>query len=221
MGVHRYTPPHAEEALKATSALADFILVPTRPAILDLRAIADTVGLVRGKPAAIVLNSCAAGKGVAEAGIVAEAPEGASSLWRPDLPGRHHPARRLFPCAHRRASRDRVRARGEGRYRDPSAVGLAMPKREPLNVDDYASRVEAPEPPDTPAPVQAPTAAAPTVNAPDDAQPMATLYCRCPLPIADRLKRMALERTIGKRKRTTQNDLILEAVQRFLDAEGF
>jgi hypothetical protein len=66
VGVHRY-PPHAEEALKATSALADFILIPTRPAIRDLRAIADTVGLERGKPAAIVLNSCPAGKGAASA----------------------------------------------------------------------------------------------------------------------------------------------------------
>jgi chromosome partitioning protein len=44
------TPPHAEEALKATSALTDFILIPTRPAILDLRAIADTVGLVQASP---------------------------------------------------------------------------------------------------------------------------------------------------------------------------
>ncbi len=93
-----------------------------------------------------------------------------------------------------------------------------MPKREPLNVEEYANRVDAPEPPP---PTQATTPAAPSVNAPDDAQPMATLYCRCPLPMADRLRRMALERTIGKRKRTTQNDLILEAVQRFLDAEGF
>lgn len=80
------TPPHAEEALKATSALADFILIPTRPAILDLRAIADTVGLVRGKPAAIVLNSCPAGKGVAEAGIVAEARKALQAYGLPICP---------------------------------------------------------------------------------------------------------------------------------------
>jgi hypothetical protein len=99
-----------------------------------------------------------------------------------------------------------------------------MPKREPLNVDDYASRVDAPElteAPEPAPPAQPAQRPAPPANASDDAQPMATLYCRCPLPMADRLRRMALERTIGKRKRTTQNDLILEAVQRFLDAEGF
>jgi hypothetical protein len=96
-----------------------------------------------------------------------------------------------------------------------------MPKREPLNVEEYANRVEAPEPPETPASAQPAPRTTPSVSAADDAQPMATLYCRCPLPMADRLRRMALERTLGKRKRTTQNDLILEAVQRFLDAEGF
>lgn len=98
-----------------------------------------------------------------------------------------------------------------------------MPKREPLNVDDYASRVDAPEQPEAPEPtlVRSAPKATPPAKADDDAQPMATLYCRCPLAMADRLRRMALERTIGKRKRTTQNDLLLEAVERFLDAEGF
>ena len=67
------TPPHAEEALRIVCAASDFILIPARPAILDLRAIADTVALVNGKNAVIVLNSCPPRRGFAEAGIVTEA----------------------------------------------------------------------------------------------------------------------------------------------------
>jgi chromosome partitioning protein len=67
------TPPHAEEALRTVCAASDFILIPARPAILDLRAIADSVALVNGKNAVIVLNSCPSRRGFAEAGIVTEA----------------------------------------------------------------------------------------------------------------------------------------------------
>src|SRR5512147_141230 len=42
------TPPRHEEALRAVCAVSDFILIPARPGILDLRAIADTVELVNG-----------------------------------------------------------------------------------------------------------------------------------------------------------------------------
>ena len=58
------TPPRHEEALRAVCAVSDFILIPARPGILDLRAIADTVGLVDSKAAAIVLNSCPPGQGI-------------------------------------------------------------------------------------------------------------------------------------------------------------
>jgi hypothetical protein len=67
------TPPRHEEALRAVCAVADFILIPARPGILDLRAIADTVGLVDSKPAVIVLNSCPPNRGFGEASVVSEA----------------------------------------------------------------------------------------------------------------------------------------------------
>jgi hypothetical protein len=51
-------------------------------------------------------------------------------------------------------------------------------------------------------------------------EPQATLYCRCPLSLAVRLRTLAFERSRGKRKRVTQNDLLIEAVERFLNAEG-
>jgi chromosome partitioning protein len=63
------TPPHAEEALRAVCAASDFILIPTRPAILDLRAISDSVALVNNKSAVIVLNSCPPTKGFSVYGL--------------------------------------------------------------------------------------------------------------------------------------------------------
>lgn len=66
--------------------LFDFILIPARPAILDLRAIADTVGLVNNKAAVIVLNSCPPGRGFAEVGIVTEARKALSVYGLPVCP---------------------------------------------------------------------------------------------------------------------------------------
>lgn len=53
------TAPHSESSALAAARAADLILIPCRPAILDLRAISLTVDLVRlaGKPACIVFNA--------------------------------------------------------------------------------------------------------------------------------------------------------------------
>ena len=53
------TAPHSEGASLAAARAADLILIPCRPAILDLRAISNTIDIARiaGKPAAVVLNS--------------------------------------------------------------------------------------------------------------------------------------------------------------------
>jgi hypothetical protein len=77
-----------------------------------------------------------------------------------------------------------------------------MAKREPLDVEEYAKREPSP------------------VADPVDEEPQATLYCRCPLSLAVRLRTLAFERSKGKRRRVTQNDLLIEAVERFLNAEG-
>jgi chromosome partitioning protein len=54
------TAPHSESVSLAAARLADFILIPCRPAILDLRAINHTIELVRlaAKPAAVILIAC-------------------------------------------------------------------------------------------------------------------------------------------------------------------
>jgi chromosome partitioning protein len=67
------TAPHSESAALAAARSADLILIPCRPAILDLRAIHSTIDLAKlaGKKAAVVLNSVpprgALGDGAVEA----------------------------------------------------------------------------------------------------------------------------------------------------------
>ena len=53
------TAPHSESAALAAARASDLVLIPCRPAILDLRAIGSTIDLVKiaGKPAVVVLNA--------------------------------------------------------------------------------------------------------------------------------------------------------------------
>lgn len=54
------TPPHAKDDAYEAATYADFILIPTRPSVLDLMAISQTMRTVHevGKPATVVLNFC-------------------------------------------------------------------------------------------------------------------------------------------------------------------
>jgi chromosome partitioning protein len=72
------TPPHATHEAEIACSLADFIVIPCRPSVLDLRAIGKTIKLVQntGKKAGVVLNHCPPGRGIlGEVGIVTEARE--------------------------------------------------------------------------------------------------------------------------------------------------
>jgi chromosome partitioning protein len=53
------TAPHSESTALAAARAADYILIPCRPAILDLRAINTTIDLARlaKTPACVVLNA--------------------------------------------------------------------------------------------------------------------------------------------------------------------
>ena len=53
------TAPHSESTALAAARAADFILIPCRPAILDLRAISHTIDLANlaNKPAFVILNA--------------------------------------------------------------------------------------------------------------------------------------------------------------------
>lgn len=63
------TRPSVEADATQVAALSDFVLIPTRPAILDLRAILATLDIVKGNRlrAALVLNACQAPRGIGEA----------------------------------------------------------------------------------------------------------------------------------------------------------
>ncbi len=70
------TPPHATSEIFEAARLSDLVLIPVRPAVLDLRSAARTLDGVAGmgKPYAVVLNACpTTGRG--EAGVVRESRE--------------------------------------------------------------------------------------------------------------------------------------------------
>jgi chromosome partitioning protein len=54
------TPPFAKDIAFEAAQAADFILIPTRPAVLDVMAMSKTLELVGhyGKPSAVVLTFC-------------------------------------------------------------------------------------------------------------------------------------------------------------------
>lgn len=58
------TAPHSNSAAAIVAQLADFVLMPCRPALFDLDAIASTVEIVTSAetPAAVVLNAAPRGK---------------------------------------------------------------------------------------------------------------------------------------------------------------
>jgi chromosome partitioning protein len=62
------TAPHSESAALAAARAADLVVIPCRPAILDLRAIGATIDLVRlaRRPAVVVLNAAPPRGGLAE-----------------------------------------------------------------------------------------------------------------------------------------------------------
>jgi len=69
------TAPHSGAEASQAARSADLVLIPTRPSILDLRAIGSTVDIVKGigAQAAVVLNACPPSRGFGEPSIVHEA----------------------------------------------------------------------------------------------------------------------------------------------------
>jgi chromosome partitioning protein len=82
------TRPHLEADAAHVAALCDLTLIPTRPAILDLRAILGTIDVVKGGPhrSAIVLNACPPPRGAGEASIVGDARRALSAFGVPVCP---------------------------------------------------------------------------------------------------------------------------------------
>jgi chromosome partitioning protein len=82
------TRPSAGADAAAAAALADMVLIPTRPAIFDLKAIGATVDIVVAArvPGFIILNGTPPGRGVAEASATADARRALAAYDMPVAP---------------------------------------------------------------------------------------------------------------------------------------
>jgi len=82
------TAPHSHDDAIVAARAADFILIPSRPAILDLEAIGTSVDIVKGLKgkAAIVLNGCPFPGKSGERAIVVEAREALGGYGLPVSP---------------------------------------------------------------------------------------------------------------------------------------
>lgn len=83
------TPPHSDLIQGAAVEAATFVIIPARPTVLDLRAIAPTVATVKrfGKSAVIVLSACPPRTSMLEGGAVAEARQVCEQFSLPVYPG--------------------------------------------------------------------------------------------------------------------------------------
>ncbi len=82
------TPPHSTKDATIAASLADVILIPCRPAVLDLAAIEGSVEIVHKlkKPGCIVLNGCPPPTRYGETSVVKEAREVLKAYTLPVAP---------------------------------------------------------------------------------------------------------------------------------------
>jgi chromosome partitioning protein len=82
------TRPSVEADAVQVAALSDFLLIPTRPAILDLRAVLASLDIVKGSTnrAALVLNACQPPRGAGEASATMDARSALKAFGVPVAP---------------------------------------------------------------------------------------------------------------------------------------
>jgi chromosome partitioning protein len=82
------TRPSVEADVAHVAALSDLVLIPTRPAIFDLRAILGTLDVVKGtaRRSLLVLNACPPSRGAGEASIVTDARRALTAFGVPVAP---------------------------------------------------------------------------------------------------------------------------------------
>jgi chromosome partitioning protein len=82
------TRPSVEADVGHVAALSDLVLIPTRPAIFDLRAILGTLDVVKGtaRRSLLVLNACPPARGAGEASIVTDARRALTAFGVPVAP---------------------------------------------------------------------------------------------------------------------------------------
>lgn len=79
------TPPAVSFDTARVAEAADLVLIPLRPSILDIYAVASTADVVRATktPALLVLNACPSARGVSEASTTMEARRALASMSVP------------------------------------------------------------------------------------------------------------------------------------------
>jgi chromosome partitioning protein len=82
------TAPHSSQEAATAAAFSDLVLIVSRPAILDLEAIGESVKIVKqqGKRSAVVLNACPPPHRGGETAIVREAREALLAYGLPVAP---------------------------------------------------------------------------------------------------------------------------------------
>lgn len=82
------TAPHSSQEAATAAAFSDLVLIVSRPAILDLEAIGESVKIVKrqGKRSAVVLNACPPPHRGGETAIVREAREALTAYGLPVAP---------------------------------------------------------------------------------------------------------------------------------------
>lgn len=82
------TRPSVEADAAHVAALADLVMIPTRPVIFDLRAILGTLDVVKGaaRRSLIVLNACPPQRGAGEASVVVDARHALTAFGVPVAP---------------------------------------------------------------------------------------------------------------------------------------
>lgn len=104
------TAPAHGSHIAAVARASDFMLIPTRPGVLDLDAIGPTVEIATATKAAagIVLNACPPARGFGEASITMEARQALDGSTGAGCSGQHHTTGSAIACADRRSGGDRV-----------------------------------------------------------------------------------------------------------------
>jgi len=82
------TRPSAEADADKVAKLSDLVLVPTRPGILDLRAILDTLDTAKGtaRRSMVTLNACKPPRGAGEASDTVDARHALAAFGVPVAP---------------------------------------------------------------------------------------------------------------------------------------
>jgi hypothetical protein len=83
-----------------------------------------------------------------------------------------------------------------------------MPKRPILDVTEYAGAAAAPSSVSSTAPASEPR---------HEDEPTATIYARIPQSLFEKLRERCFELSKGRRRRVTQNDLMVAALRRYLE----